>query len=172
MKYCPECSARLEDKSIGGVERKVCLAPDCGFVHWDNPVPVVAALVQHGENIILARNARWPAGRYSLITGYLERDETPVQAVQREVQEELGLAGVVSGFIGCYSLLSANQIILAMGVTATGELRLGEEIAETILVSREELAHRPFGDLIITATIVRDWLNMTTTASAAQLPRT
>lgn len=171
MKYCPECTAQLDDKIIDGVERKACLSPDCGFVHWDNPVPVVAALVQHGEKIILARNVAWPAGRYSLITGYLERHETPGYAVLREVKEELGLEGVVSGFIGCYSLFAANQIILAMSVTATGVLRLGEEIAETILVSRDEMAHRPFGELAITAAIVRDWLDMTAAVSTAQVPR-
>lgn len=171
MKYCPECTAQLDDKIIDGVERKVCLSPDCGFVHWDNPVPVVAALVQHGEKIILARNVVWPAGRYSLITGYLEKNETPGQAVLREVKEELGLEGVVSGLIGCYSLFAANQIILAMNVTATGELLLGEEIAETILVSREEMAHRPFGDLVITSAIVRDWLGQTAADNAAHIPR-
>lgn len=171
MKYCPECTAQLDDKIIDGVERKVCPAPGCGFVHWNNPIPVVAALVQHREQIILARNVSWPAGRYSLITGYLERDETPGQAVLREVKEELGLEGVVSGFIGCYSQFAANQIILAMSVTATGVLRLGEEIAETILVTHEELAHRPFGDLAITSAIVRDWLGQTAAPSAAQVPR-
>jgi NAD+ diphosphatase len=137
MNYCPECSARLDDKIIEGVERKACPAPGCGFVHWENPVPVVAALVQHREQLILARNVNWPVGRYSLITGYLERNETPAQAVLREVKEELGLEGVVSGFIGCYSLFAANQVILAMSVTGTGVLRLGEEIAETILVTYE-----------------------------------
>jgi ADP-ribose pyrophosphatase YjhB (NUDIX family) len=171
MRYCPECAAALSGRLIDGVERKTCPSPACGFVHWDNPVPVVAALVLYGEKIILARNARWPAGRFSLITGYLERDETPENGALREVKEELGLNGVVRGFIGCYSLFSANQIILAMAVTAEGVLHPGGEIVETLLLAQDELGQRPFGDLAITAAIARDWLDQSSRGGVERTPR-
>ena len=72
--------------------RMACVAEGCGFVHWDNPTPVVAAVVEHEGQIILARNKLWPVSFYALITGFLERtDPSPHEAVQREVAEELGL---------------------------------------------------------------------------------
>lgn len=161
MKYCPECASTLEVRFVDGVERLVCTAPGCGFVHWDNPVPVVAALVQHRDKIVLARNSRWPEGMFSLVTGYLEKGETPEQAVAREVQEELGLDGEVQDFIGCYSLIEKNQLILAYWLTAIGELKTGDEIAEVKLLSREELTLWPFGRFALTATVAKWWLEHT-----------
>ncbi len=129
MNYCPERGNILEVRRIDDVERKAGAAPKCNFVDWDNPIPVVAALVQYQDKIVLARNSQWPDGMFSLITGYLERNETPKEAVVREVKEALGLDGRVQEFLGCYSLVEKNQIILAHWVMATGELKSGNEIA-------------------------------------------
>ncbi|MHB8258596.1 MAG: NUDIX domain-containing protein [Acidiferrobacterales bacterium] len=131
-------------------------------MHWDNPVPVVAALVQYQDKIVLARNARWPEGMFSLVTGYLERNETPENAVVREVKEELGLDGRIQEFIGCYSFIEKNQILLAHSVVATGELATTREIAEVRLLSRDELKHWPFGRLALTSAMVTQWLEKTT----------
>jgi ADP-ribose pyrophosphatase YjhB (NUDIX family) len=99
---------------------------------------------------------------FSLVTGFLEKRETPEQAVVREVKEELGLDGQVREFIGCYSLFEKNQIILAQWLTATGELKTGNEISEIRLLSREELKLWEFGRLVLTSIIVGDWLEKTT----------
>jgi len=124
-------------------------------------VPVVAALVQYRDKVVLARNSQWPDGVFSLITGYLERNETPQQAVIREVREEIGLECKAQEFIGCYSLIERNQIILAHWVTANGEVKTGNEIAEIRLLSREELKLWKFGSFVLTADIVRLWLEKT-----------
>ena len=167
MKYCPECASVLELKRMDGVERMVCVSSECGFVHWDNPVPVVAALVEYQGKIILARNSQWPEGMFSLVTGYLERNETPEDAVVREVKEELGLDGKAQEFLGCYSFIEKNQIILAHWVVATGELKTGNEITEVKLLSLEELKLLQFGRLALTSAIVKQWLEKTTHNKAA-----
>lgn len=161
MKYCPECANKLEDTFIDGLERRACRSPGCGFVHWNNPLPVVAAIVQHQNNIILARNVKWPSGLFSLITGFLESQETPEQAVIREVQEELGLDAQIGGFIGHYSFFKMNQLILAFWVTATGTVKIGDEIAEVEFISRQNLKPERFAKLALTAAIVKDWLAQT-----------
>lgn len=161
MKYCPECTSILKLEYIDGIERQACVSQQCSFVHWDNPVPVVAALIDYQNKIVLARNAQWPDDMFSLVTGYLEKNETPEDAVIREVKEELGLDGKIQEFIGCYSLIEKNQIILAYWVEATGELTTGIEISQAILLSREELKGWQFGRLRLTATIVRHWLEKT-----------
>jgi NADH pyrophosphatase NudC (nudix superfamily) len=168
MKYCPECASALELRRIDGVERKVCILPKCGFVNWDNPVPVVAALIEYQGKIVLARNSQWPEGMFSLVTGYLERNESPEDAVAREVKEELGLDGKVQEFIGCYSFIEKNQIILAHWVVATGDLILGNEIAEVKLLSREELKLWQFGRLALTSAIVSHWFEGTTSNKPSQ----
>lgn len=158
MKYCPICASPLVLRMLDEVERLACSAPHCQFAYWDNPVPVVAALVQYDDQVILARNAQWPGPMFSLITGYLERDETPEQAVLRELQEELGLQGKIKTFIGHYSAFKKNQLILAYCVQAQGEIKLGKEIAEVRLLTTMELGRYDFGDLQITAQIVSDVL--------------
>ena len=54
-----------------------CPDTSCGYVHWDNPLPVVAAIVEYEGRILLARNAAWQEGMFALITGFLENGETP-----------------------------------------------------------------------------------------------
>ena len=44
--FCPQCAEPLEWREQAGRERRSC--DGCGFVHWDNPLPVLAALVGHG----------------------------------------------------------------------------------------------------------------------------
>jgi ADP-ribose pyrophosphatase YjhB (NUDIX family) len=72
-------------------------------VHWDNPTPVVAALIEVDGRVLLARNKTWPAKMFALVTGVLERDESPLQAVEREVAEETALATRAAALIGVYS---------------------------------------------------------------------
>ena len=96
------------------------------------------------------------------MTGFLERKETPERAAIREVKEELGLDSEVTNFIGHYPFAEMNQIILAFSVSASGELRTSDEIAETTLIPMQQLRTYDFGPLYITSAIVRDWL--------AQLP--
>lgn len=162
MKYCPVCASPLALRVVDEVERLACSAGHCHFVHWDNPVPVVAALVEYREQVVLARNVQWPGPVFSLITGYLERAESPERAVLREVQEELGLAGRISEFIGHYPVFKKNQLILAYWVHADGEVKLGKEIAEVRLATYAELKRYDFGDLTITAQIVSDVLQSRT----------
>jgi NAD+ diphosphatase len=157
MKYCPECACLLEVRLIDGFEREACSTPVCRFVHWGNPVPVVAALVEYQDQIVLARNAKWPSEMFSLVTGFLERAETPQQAVVREVKEELGLDGTISAFIGHYSLLQKNQLILVFSVRAAGIVQLNGEIAEVRFVSREQIGKYDFGNFAMTAEVAREW---------------
>lgn len=158
MIYCPKCGELLKFKMIGGIHRAACDKDKCGFVCWDNPVPVVAALVQYLGNYVVARNVKWPKGVFSLITGYLERGETPEQAVLREVAEELGLTGKVTRHIGNYSFVEKNELLLCYEVAASGTVRLNHELVELKQLTPTQLANYDFGPLYITKSIVKDWV--------------
>ena len=153
-RFCPQCGAALGIRDEGGLARPACYAKDCGFVLWDNPVPVVAALVEYEGRVVLARNAAWPEKHFSLITGYLERDETPEAAVVREVAEELGLAAQSATLIGLYNFAAKNQLLIAYHVLASGRIVLNEELAEFKLIEPAKLKAWEFG----TGLAVRDWL--------------
>lgn len=117
-------------------------------------MPVIAVLVEYRGKVLLARNAAWKTGTFSVITGFLERDETPEQCALRELSEELGLTGRIAGYIGHYLFKQKNQLILAFHVQAEGEIALNAELAEYRLIDREKLKPWPFG----TGPAVRDWL--------------
>ncbi|HSW15402.1 MAG TPA: NUDIX domain-containing protein [Solimonas sp.] len=154
FQFCPQCGAPLASQDRDGVPRTVC-GLNCGYVHWNNPTPVVAAVVQHGEDLILARNVAWPGRFFALITGFLEAsDSSPEEAVVREVEEELGLKGQAPSFIGHYRFERMNQIIIAYHVIAEGEIQLGAELAEYIRVPPAQATYWPAA----TGLALRDWL--------------
>lgn len=158
-RYCPQCAAPLNPQQRDGALRHVCAADSCNYVHWNNPTPVVAAIVERDGAVCLARNVRWPPSWYSVITGFLEANEDPAAAVVREVQEELGLEGAVTSFVGHYVFTQMNQLIIAYHVRAQpGEVRLNEELADHKWVPINQL--RPWPGA--TGDAVRDWLQSVT----------
>lgn len=143
---------------MDGVVRLACSSVQCQFVSWNNPIPVVAGLVRCGGQYVLARNASWPQGMFSMITGFLEQGEFPEKAILRETEEELGLHASECSFIGHYPHPRFNQLIIAFAVEAQGRVTLNDEIAEVRLVAPEELVTYDFGRLGLIRTIVSDWL--------------
>ena len=154
VKYCPYCGHELSVKQINGRDYRACPEEKCDYVFWDNPLPVVAAIVEHSGKVLLARNKLCPAKMFGLITGFLEKGESAEEAVLREVREELGLNGELAGLVGVYPFIQRNQVILAYHVVAEGEIRMNEELAEVISVPPEQLRPWSFG----TGYAVKDWL--------------
>ena len=157
MKFCPRCATPLSTRVIDRVERTAC-EETCGFVHWNNPIPVVAAFVRVDDTIVLARNVTWPAGFFSLISGFVEAGESPDDAIARETEEELGLVCERAEFIGHYPFAQMNQLILAYVVEATGTPTPNEELAELRSLTLDEFESYDFGPLRLGAMVRRDWL--------------
>lgn len=175
FRFCPSCRTPLVEAERGGRKRLVCTRDDCGFVHWNNPIPVVAAIVERDGRVILVRNRGYPPTWYVLVAGFLEPNETPEQAVLREVEEELGLAGEIVAPVGAYPFERLNQIIFAYHVRlAPGEIRLCEtELVDYRAVPLEHLRPWPQG----TGPALRDWLaargrHPPIVELGAELPRT
>ncbi len=154
MKFCPQCKADMVNALVDNEQRLACADVQCGFVHWNNPIPVVAAIVEYGENIVLAHNVQWPEGVFSVITGFLEQSEDPVEGVLREVHEELGLNAFEPQLVGVYPFEQMNQVIIAYHVRAAGEIKLNHELDATKLVPVNELQGWNFG----TGLAVRDFV--------------
>jgi len=154
MKYCPLCASELVSQKINGEMRQRCSSADCNYVFWDNPVPVVAAIVEHEGAVILVRSKGWPANWHGIVAGFMEKGETPAEGVLREVQEELGLRGEIVRFVGHYAFREKNQLILAYHVQAAGEIVLGDELESYKCILPEDLRPWPIG----TGPALQDWL--------------
>lgn len=155
-RYCPQCATPLawieQMEDAGPTQRLRCTA--CDFVHWNNPTPVLAAIVQVGQQVLLARNAAWPGRRFALITGFMEAGETPEEGIRREVKEETNLEVQSLHLVGVYDFQRMNQVIIAYHARAQGEVRLSAELAEYKLFDLKDLICWPAG----TGYALGDWL--------------
>ena len=63
----------------------------CGSEHYPHIHPCAIILVKRGNELLLTRKAEWPAGRYSLVAGFLDFGESLEECAIREVREETGI---------------------------------------------------------------------------------
>ncbi len=156
MRFCPNCAgtlapiAQMEDS--GEKVRLRCAA--CGWTHWNNPTPVLAAIVEVDGKVLLARNAAWPPKMFALITGFMEAGESPQEGVARELKEETNLDASQLDLIGVYDFQRMNQVIIAYHAVADGEVRLSPELADYKLYAYDEVKCWPAG----TGYALADWL--------------
>lgn len=155
-RFCPCCAAplaltaALED---GGLKQRLrCTA--CDFTHWNNPTPVLAAIVQVGDKVLLARNAAWQNRMFALITGFMEAGETPEEGIRREIAEETGLTVTALKLIGVHDFQRMNQVLITYHARAEGEIVLSPELAEYKLLAPEQVRCWPAG----TGFALADWL--------------
>lgn len=154
FQYCPRCATPLTQAERGGKIRVAC--GNCHWVHWDNPTPVVAAVVEQADHIILVQSIGWPDKWFGLVTGFLEKEEHPAEAVLREVKEELSLDATMGSFIGLYPFPMMNQIIMAYHVTVP-DLPITIDTTELQAFKRIALAKvRPWQTA--TGEALKDWL--------------
>ena len=141
--YCPKCQSDMQPGAQG---YNSCSSTTCSFVQYENPTPVVAAVVEYGDRqVVLGHNKLWPKEWYALITGFVEMYEDPAYTVIREVKEEIGLDGEIISFIGHYTFKRMNQLIIAYHVKATGEIILDDEIDDVKIVPFDKVKYWPAG---------------------------
>ncbi len=159
VRFCSNCAGALEwliqEEDGGPKSRLRCAA--CGYTHWNNPTPVLAAVIEMADRdgqVLLARNAAWTNRMFALITGFMEAEETPEEGITREVFEETSLRAESLDLIGVYEFKRMNQVIIAYHVVARGEIVLSPELAEYKLLPPEKIRCWPAG----TGRAVADWL--------------
>ena len=142
--YCPSCATALADivQAEDGGDKTRLRCPACGWTHWNNPVPVLAAIVEcvdQGGRVLLARNAAWTHRMFALITGFMEAGESPEDGIRRELAEETALEAIETTLVGVHEFLRMNQVIITYHVRARGEVRLSPELAEYKLFAAEDI---------------------------------
>ena len=159
-RYCPRCAAALKrfarDEDGGAKVRLRCTA--CDWTHWNNPTPVLAAVIEladQGGQLLLARNAAWTSKMFGLITGFMEAGETPQDGIRREIGEETGLKVQSLDLIGVYDFQRMNQVIIAYHALAHGAIVLSPELAEYRLFTPDAVQCWPAG----TGYALADWLS-------------
>ena len=155
-RYCPQCATPLawiaQQEDGGEKQRLRCAA--CGWTHWNNPTPVLAAVIEYRGQVLLARNAAWTQKMFALITGFMEAGETPQEGIRHEIAEETSLRAESLDLIGVYDFQRMNQVIIAYHAVCEGEVKLSPELAEYRLFALDQLRCWPAG----TGQALADWL--------------
>ena len=147
FKFCPACAAplALQSQMEDGGEKARLRCTGCDYTHWNNPTPVLAAVVEYQGKILLARNAAWSGEKFALITGFMEAGETPDGGIAREISEETNLQTSALKLIGVYDFQRMNQVIIAYHAECHGEVRLSPELVDYRLYAFEDVLCWPAG---------------------------
>ena len=147
FKFCPACAAplALQSQMEDGGEKARLRCTGCDYTHWNNPTPVLAAVVEYQGKILLARNAAWTGEKFALITGFMEAGETPDGGIAREISEETNLQTSALKLIGVYDFQRMNQVIIAYHAECHGEVRLSPELVDYRLYAFEDVLCWPAG---------------------------
>lgn len=122
--FCCTCGARLVDSTV--FTAREC--PDCKKIHFPRIEPCVIVLVNKGDKILLARHVQRNQDIYACIAGFIEGGESAEHAVERELQEEIGIKVKNIRYRGSQSWPFPDQLML--GFTAeyeSGEINLQKD---------------------------------------------
>jgi NAD+ diphosphatase len=143
--YCGQCGTPTEN--AGHERARRC--PSCGLVAYPRLSPaIIIAVVRRtpeGRQLLLARNHRFPPGRYSVVAGYVEPGESLEECAYREVLEETGVRIKEMRYFGSQPWPFPNSLMI--GFTAEydgGEIRIEEsELADAGWFAADALPDLP-----------------------------
>lgn len=140
-RFCPACATALAPitQMEDGEAKERWRCPACGFTHWNNPTPVLAAIVELDGKVLLARNAAWQHRMFALITGFMEAGESPEEGIRREIREETGLETLSLALVGVHDFQRMNQVIITYHAQTQGQVQLSPELAEYKLLAPEQV---------------------------------
>lgn len=147
IKFCPQCGTRVEYAVRFGQERPVC--PACGYIHFADPKVAAAVLVEQGGYVLLVRRVNAPfKGLWTLPAGFVNAGEDPVQAAERECEEETGLnvrvVRLLDVIAGREHPRGADFVIAYLAEVVSGELHPGDDADQAAWFPRDHLPDLAF----------------------------
>jgi NAD+ diphosphatase len=143
-RFCPNCGGNTEVIEAGYARRCV----RCGRSHFPRTDPVVIMLVESQGRLLLGRRAGWPAGRYSVLAGFVSPGESAEEAVMREVHEESGIGARDPAFVASQPWPFPSSLMLGFEARADdGEpFNHDGELDDVAWFTRERVRSAASGD--------------------------
>ena len=141
MKYCSECGAEVTLEIPSGDNRPRYICSQCETIHYSNPKIVAGCIPVWQDKILLCKRAIEPRhGLWTLPAGFMENDESTIEAAMRETMEEAGARVEVRDLYTMISLVHINQVYMMFLADMTDtDFAPGEESLETELFAEEEI---------------------------------
>jgi len=125
--HCSRCGG--ETGPMPGSWGRKCAA--CGAEHFPHIHPCAIVLVKRGTELLLTRKREWPAGRYSLVAGFLDFGESLEECAVREVREETGIEISNIRYVGSQNWPFPAQVMAGFVADyAGGEIRVDQHELE------------------------------------------
>lgn len=99
-KFCSNCAELFDKKSD-----LLYVCPKCDFRIFVSPKPAVGALIfnESNELLLLKRSIEPAKGKFGLCGGFIDPDETNIEALHREVYEETKIKFDDCKYFGSYT---------------------------------------------------------------------
>jgi ADP-ribose pyrophosphatase YjhB (NUDIX family) len=89
-RFCPQCGVALIERERFGKTRPIC--PNCNHTVFFDPKVAVVAFVVEADQLLLVKRRNEPGkGSWALPAGFVDPEEHPRSAAERETLEETGL---------------------------------------------------------------------------------
>lgn len=113
----------------------------CGKVHYRNPLIVAGCIVEADDGrLLLCRRSIEPrAGYWTMPAGFMENDESLIQAAARETREEACAEVEMLGLHSVISVPGANQVHIMFRSRLTGGFSAGAETTEAALYEERDI---------------------------------
>ena len=115
-KFCGACGQELTPQTDECARR----CPDCGAQYFPVLAPAMIVAVHRGEELLLATNARFKPGMYSILAGFVEAGESVEDAIRREVREEVNIDITNIRYFGSQSWPYPNSLMLGFEADYAG----------------------------------------------------
>ena len=141
MKFCNQCGSTVDFLIPEGdnMPRHVC--SHCGLIHYQNPKLVAGCIPEWQDRILLCRRAIEPRyGLWTIPAGFMENEETTLEAAARETHEEATAQVTNLSLYTMYNLPHINQVYLMFrGELVRGYASPGAESLEVALMDEKEI---------------------------------
>ncbi len=158
FKYCPYDASELIKGVFEGEEYQMRGKADCGYIHWENPIPAVAVLIPTthtyweaaglstnnipNDGIIIVQRGVLPCeGGFCLPGGFIKRRSHPKQQGAAESLEETGLKVRIEKLAGvCLPNIESNVLLhLYIARPIGGVLQADSDAVSVQIVTKETL---------------------------------
>lgn len=127
-RFCGRCGV----PTVRLINERATRCPQCGLLNFPRLSPAIIVAIERAGKILLARNAAFKNGFFSVLAGFVEPGEDLESAVRREVMEEVGIEIDDIRYMGSQPWPFPNSLMIGFTARwAAGEIRIDEqEIAE------------------------------------------
>jgi ADP-ribose pyrophosphatase YjhB (NUDIX family) len=122
--------------------------PNKKLVSQYYPFLVAGCLIEKDNKILLVKEGMVERGKWNQPAGWIDKNENPIKAAQREAEEETGLKIKIKNFLGIYSFTKRKQVLWSgdgpMDVHAVKLIFLAKVIGGKIKFDNKEIIDAKF----------------------------